>query len=174
MRRRPLGVALLCVMCAAAPPVFADEGRGGSVRVAGDGLELVVALDGATPVEWRACHPSCAGADRGSGTDMRVVAADDPAAIRLIIRDLEPPVDLQRLRFSAELGEDERFRIATLAADLPVPGVRFVKSFSKTLGEWCRCAVPSSTALAPPRVVTGRAAHLLTYNASKFNGRLCP
>jgi len=171
MRRRPLGVALLCVMCAAAPPVFADEGRGGSVRVAGDGLELVVALDGATPVEWRACHPSCAGADRGSGTDMRVVAADDPAAIRLIIRDLEPPVDLQRLRFSAELGEDERSRIATLAADLPVPGVRFVKSFAVSRDGY---GVVMTARMVGPNAATFMSGRRLELELSAGRGLLPP
>src|SRR5262249_60003049 len=53
----------------------------------------------------------------------------DPPAIRLIIRDVEPPIDLQRLRFAAELAENERARSATFQADLPVPGVRLVKSF---------------------------------------------
>ena len=171
MRRRPLGVALLCVMCAAAPPVFADEGRGGSVRVAGDGLELVVALDGATPVEWRACHPSCAGADRGSGTDMRVVAADDPAAIRLIIRDLEPPVDLQRLRFSAELGEDERSRIATLEADLPVPGVRFVKSFAVSRDGY---GVVMTARMVGPNAATFMSGRRLELELSAGRGLLPP
>jgi YidC/Oxa1 family membrane protein insertase len=128
MKAGPLGVALLCAMGAAVTPVSAADTPGGSVRVAGDRLDLVVALDGAAPVEWRACHPSCAGADAGSGTSVRFADADHPA-IRLIIRDLEPPVDLQRLRFSADLGEDERSRVATFQADLPVPGVRLVKSF---------------------------------------------
>jgi YidC/Oxa1 family membrane protein insertase len=128
MKVGPLGVALLCTMGAAVAPVSAADMPGGSVRVTGDRLELVVALDGAAPVEWRACHPSCAMADAGSGTSVRFADADH-VPIRLIIRDLEPPVDLQRLRFSADLGEDERSRVATFQADLPVPGVRFVKSF---------------------------------------------
>ena len=95
----------------------------------GDRLDLVIALDGATPAEWRACHPSCAKADAGTGTSVWVVGADDPAAIRLVVRDLDPPVDLQRLRFSVDHTEDERARIATFQADLSVPGVRLVKSF---------------------------------------------
>ena len=139
--------------------------------MAGDGLELVVALDGATPVEWRACHPSCAGADRGSGTDMRVVAADDPAAIRLIIRDLEPPVDLQRLRFSAELGEDERFRIATLEADLPVPGVRFVKSFAVSRDGY---GVVMTARMVGPNAVTFMSGRRLELELSAGRGLLPP
>ncbi|MFY9578487.1 MAG: hypothetical protein WAQ33_04110, partial [Gaiellaceae bacterium] len=112
-----------------AAPVSADEARGGSVRVTADRLDLVIALDGANPVVWRACHPFCARADTDSGKSVRFAGEDLPAVIRLIIRDLDPPVDLQRLRFTAELGEDERARIATFQADLPLEGVRFVKSF---------------------------------------------
>ena len=94
-----------------------------------DRLNLVIALEGATPVEWRACHPSCTKADAGAGTVRAARRRRRSAAIRLIVRDLEPPVDLQRLRFSVDRTEDERARIATFQADLPVPGVRLVKSF---------------------------------------------
>jgi YidC/Oxa1 family membrane protein insertase len=134
MRAGPLGVALFCAMGAAVAQVSAGEAPGGSVRLAAHRVELAIALEGAVPVEWLACHPSCARADAGSGASVRFAAASDPSPIRLIIRDLErnmgPPVDLQRLHFAAELGENERARIATFQADLPVPGVRFVKSFA--------------------------------------------
>ena len=106
MRARPLGVALLWAMCAAASPVAADEVRGGRVRLAGNRAELVIALDGGTPVDWRACHPSCARADAGSGSALRFVTDGDPSPIRLIIRDLEPPIDPTALRYSAELSEN--------------------------------------------------------------------
>ncbi len=128
MRMTPLAVALLGALSAAVSSVSAGEASGDSVRVAGDRLELTVALEGATPVAWRACHPSCARADAGSGTSVRFADADHPA-IRLVIRDPGPAVDLQRLRFAAELAENERARIATFQADLPAPGVRLVKSF---------------------------------------------
>ena len=114
-----------------AAPAFASAGQtpGATVRVAGDRLELAIALDGATPVEWRACHPSCASADAGAGTSVRLVAVGDPTPIRLVVSDLDPPVDLEGLRFSSSLTEDERARIATFQGDLSVPGVRLVKSF---------------------------------------------
>ena len=41
-----------------------------------------------------------------------------------------PGVDLERLRFTAELTEDPRARTATFQADLPVDGVRLVKAFA--------------------------------------------
>jgi YidC/Oxa1 family membrane protein insertase len=128
MKAGPRAVALLCAMGAAVSSAPAGAAPGGTVRVAGDRLDLAVALEGAVPVEWRACHPSCAGADAGSAKAVRFGDAGHPP-IRLIIRDLEPPVDLQRLRFAADLAENERARIATFQADLPVPGVRLVKSF---------------------------------------------
>ena len=132
MRARPLGVLFLCWMCAmsaALTPASADEVPGGSVRVTTERLDLTITLDGATPVVWRACHPSCARVDAGSGTSVRFVGEGDPPVIRLLLRDSEPPVDLQRLRFAAELGVDERARIATFQGDLPVEGVRLVTSF---------------------------------------------
>ena len=119
---------MLGAICAAATPVLAQQPRGTTVRVAGNRLDLVLARDGANPVEWRACYPSCAAADARTGASVWLVRAGDPA-IRLVVRDLDRPVDLQRSRFSVDLTEDERARIATFQADLPVPGVRLVKSF---------------------------------------------
>jgi YidC/Oxa1 family membrane protein insertase len=119
---------VLGAICAAATPVLAQQPPGTTVRVAGNRLDLVLARDGANPVEWRACYPSCAAADAGTGASVWLVRAGDPA-IRLVVRDLDRPVDLQRSRFSVDLTEDERARIATFQADLPVPGVRLVKSF---------------------------------------------
>jgi YidC/Oxa1 family membrane protein insertase len=116
-------------MGATAASVSAEQAGSGVVRVVGDRLNLVIALEGATPVEWRACHPSCTKADEGAGTSVRLVVAGDPPATGLIVRDLDPPLDLQRLRFAAAFMEDERARIATFQADLPAPGVRLVKSF---------------------------------------------
>ena len=114
MRARPLGALLLGVMGAiSAAPASAEESRGGSVRVSTDRLELVIAHDGGNPVGWRACHPSCARADAGSGTFVRFVSEGDPPALQLILRDHEPPLDLKRLPFVAELGENARARTAT-------------------------------------------------------------
>src|SRR5262249_33964928 len=133
MKAGTLAVALLGAMVAA--PSFASGGApDGTVRIAGDRLDLTVALEGAVPVEWRVCDPSCAGGRSGGGAAGGAGGsvgrgAADPPPIRLIIRDVEPPIDLQRLRFAAELAENERARSATFQADLPVPGVRLVKSF---------------------------------------------
>jgi hypothetical protein len=52
-------------------PVWADETAGNEVRVSTSRLDLVFSLDEARPVAWRACHPSCAQADRGRGTWVR-------------------------------------------------------------------------------------------------------
>ena len=125
----PFGALLLCAMCVAAIPAVAQPQRGDAVRVVGDRLELTIALAGATPIAWRACHPSCAKADSGVGTSVWLMGEGDPGAIRLVVRDLDPPVDLQSGRFSVELTEDERARIATFQMDLSAPGVRLVKSF---------------------------------------------
>jgi YidC/Oxa1 family membrane protein insertase len=122
-----LGALALAATCAAAPPVSADERSGGHVRVTTDRLDLVIALDGATPVGWRACHPSCPRADAGAGTSVRFVADSDPRMVRLVLHGPEPPVNLQHLRFVAEPGEDPR--IVSLHADLPGGGPRLVTAF---------------------------------------------
>ena len=108
LRAGPLGVLLLGAMCAAAAPVSAEQAGSGIVRVVGDRLNLVIALEGAAPVEWRACHPSCTNADAGTGTAVWLIGAGDPA-IRLVVRDLDPPLDLQGL-VSVSLTEDESAR----------------------------------------------------------------
>jgi YidC/Oxa1 family membrane protein insertase len=115
-------------VCAIAPPLSADE-EGGRVHVTTNRLDLVFSLDGAGPVAWRACHPSCAQADAATGTSVRFTSHDDPSPARLVFRGPGPPVDLQRLRFRADLTEDAGARVMTFQSDLPVDGVRIVKSF---------------------------------------------
>ena len=93
-------------------------------------LDLVLSLDGANPVAWRACHPSCARADIGQGTSVRFTALADPPQSRLYLRGPGAPVDLQALRFTADLTEDAHARLVTFRADLPGGGARIVKSFA--------------------------------------------
>jgi YidC/Oxa1 family membrane protein insertase len=124
---RLLGLLLLGGVLAG--PVSAAELAGDRVRLTTKHLDLVFALDGASPVQWRACHPSCAQADRASGTAVRFTGADDPPQARLSLRGSGLPVDLQHARFTADLTEDARARIVTFRADLPGGGVRLVKSF---------------------------------------------
>jgi YidC/Oxa1 family membrane protein insertase len=109
-----------------ARPVRADASR---VRVTTDRLDVTFGLDGARPVEWRACHPSCARADEGSGTSVRFTAEPDPPQARLALLGPGVPVDLQRLRFTAALTEEAHARIVTFQSPLPFEGVRLVKSF---------------------------------------------
>ena len=82
-------------------------------------LDLVVSLEGASPIMWRAR------ADRAS---VSFSSEGEPQA-RLVLHGAGPPVDLQRLRFTAALTQNARARSVTLQADLPVEGVRLVKSF---------------------------------------------
>ncbi len=78
---------------------------------------------------WRACHPSCSASGPAS-TSVGFTGEGDPPQARLELRDPVPGVDLERLRFTAELTEDPRARTATFQADLPVDGVRLVKAFA--------------------------------------------
>jgi YidC/Oxa1 family membrane protein insertase len=125
---RPL-FGLLLLAGAVASPVAADETSTARVRVTTDQLDLVFALDGASPVAWRACHPSCAQADGASGTSVRFTGADDPPQARLGLRGPGPAVDLQGLRFAAAVTEDARARRVTFHSDLPGGRLRLVKSF---------------------------------------------
>ena len=129
MAGRTLLVGLLLLAGAVAGPVAADEASADRVRVTTDRLELVFALDGAGPVAWRACHPSCTQADAGSGTAVRFTGADDPPQARLGLRGPGPVVDLQGLRFAAAGTEEARARRVTFHADLPGGDVRLEKSF---------------------------------------------
>jgi YidC/Oxa1 family membrane protein insertase len=127
-RYRPL-VGLLLFAGAIASPVAADETGPTRVRLTTDQLDLVFALDGASPVAWRACHPSCALADGPSGTSVRFTGADDPPQARLSLRGPGPAVDLQRLRFTAAVTEDARARRVTFQSDLSGGRIRLVKAF---------------------------------------------
>ena len=95
------------------------------MRLTTERLDVAVSVDGADAVEWRACHPSCAGAR----TSLRFVGEGDRPGVRLMLRGGGAPVDLRRLRFAADLAEAPRSRTATLAAELPGTGVRLAKSF---------------------------------------------
>ena len=116
-------------MCALVRPASADETGGDRVHVTTARLDLVFALDGASPVGWRACHPSCAGADAGSGTSVRLTDEGDPPPARLSFHGPGPPVDLHALRFTVERSETERARIVTFRAELPGGGVRLVRAY---------------------------------------------
>ncbi len=130
-RNRPTGpfLGLLLLAGAIASPVAAGETSTARVRLTTDQLDLVFDLDGASPVAWRACHPSCAQADGASGATVRFTGADDPPQARLSLRGPGPAVDLQRLRFTAVVTEEARARRVTFQSDLPGARVRLVKSF---------------------------------------------
>src|SRR5712691_287119 len=126
----PLVALLVFFLGPIVPPVSAEEAGGNRVRVTTNRLDLVFSLDGASPVTWRACHPSCAQADAAAGTSVRFTGNDDPPQARVILRGPGPAVDLQGLRFTADLSEDSGAQIVTFSSDLPVNGVRLVKSFA--------------------------------------------
>jgi len=137
-------------------PVSVDAAGGDSVRVTTNRLDLVFSLDGASPVVWRACHPSCAQADMASGTSVRFTGDDDRPQPRLYFRGPGQPVDLQRLRFTADRTEDARVRIVTFESDLPVEGVRISKAFEISREDYevvltVRLLGPNATAFAAGR-----------------------
>lgn len=92
-------------------------------------LDLVFSLDGANPVAWRACHPTCAQADLGQGTSVRFTGRDDPPQARLYLRGPGPAVDLQTVRFAADLSEARGARLVTFRSDFLAGGVRMIKAF---------------------------------------------
>ena len=131
--RRPLLLPLLLVIGllagAPGPGASADE-AGGRVRVATERLEVVLALDGARPVTWRSCRPSCLRADAASGTSIRFTGDGDTPQPRLILHRPGGPIDLGQLRFTADpTGEGPVSRV-TLRTALPVDGVRLEESFA--------------------------------------------
>ena len=101
MTRLLLG--LLLGLCTSAIPASAEEAISNRVRITTDRLDLVFSVEGAVPVMWRACHPSCAPADAGGGTSVRFTSPGDPPQPRLILQGPAALVDLQRLRFTAAL-----------------------------------------------------------------------
>jgi hypothetical protein len=132
---RPL-VGLLLLVSAIASPVAADETGTTRVRLTTDRLDLLFALDGASPVAWRACHPSCALVEGASGSSVRFTGADDPPQARLSLRGPGPAPDLQRLRFTAAVTEDARARRVTFQSDLPGGRIRLVKAFEVSKDEY--------------------------------------
>lgn len=112
-------------MCAWAFPAAAEEVKvtGDGVRVTTAHLDLLFSLDGANPTVWGA-------AATPPPTAVRFTGEEDPPQARLHLHGAGPSPDLQSLRFTAEMTEDSRARIVTFQSDLPVDGVRLVKSFA--------------------------------------------
>jgi len=100
-----------------------------TVHVSTERLDLAFSLEGAALVAWRTCHPSCAHADRGRGTTLRFADPREPLPIRLRLGTDASSLDLERLRFTAELSETPHRRTVTFQADLPVDGVHIAKAF---------------------------------------------
>jgi YidC/Oxa1 family membrane protein insertase len=117
------------VVSAPASGAAADR-TGERVRVATERLEIVLALDGGRPVTWRACRPSCLRADAEAGTSIRFTGDADAPQPRLILHGPAGPIDLGRLRFTADLGPEGPVSRATLRADLPADGVRLEETFA--------------------------------------------
>lgn len=125
-----LGTAvLLLLLGAGASSPSAEEVTRDRVRITTSRLELLFSLDGASPVLWRACHPACSPPE-AAATSVRFTGEEDPPQARLKLHDPPGGVDLERLRFTADLSEDAHARIVTFRSDLPVDGVRLVKTFA--------------------------------------------
>jgi len=124
-----IGLVWLAALAGASSPVFAEALDADRLRLTTERLDLVFALEGANPISWRACHPSCA-AGNGRAVSISFAGAQDPPQARLRLPGLGTAIDLDRLRFTAETSETAKARVVTFQADLPVDGVRLVKSFA--------------------------------------------
>ena len=125
-------IALLLVAPGLDPrPLSAGELAGERIRITTRRLDLTFALDGANPVVWRACYPSCSAGDDHRLTSVRFADDQDAPQARLQLRgEGLPPIDLERLRFTATVVEDAQATTVTFEAPLPVDGLRIVKSFA--------------------------------------------
>ena len=128
----PTAIALVLIAVGLCPlPVSAADAMGGRVRVTTTRLDLTFTLDGANPVAWSACHPSCSPDQVQAATVVHFTDEQDAPQARLHLRgDGLRPIDLGTLRFSASPAEDARVKTVTFEAPLPVEGLRLVKSFA--------------------------------------------
>src|SRR5262249_5006298 len=83
----------------------------------------------------------------------------------------ESPVDVDRLHFTAELHEDERARIASFQADLPIDGIRLVKSFEVSRDGY---QVVMTARLVGPSAATLMARHRLALELRAGRGLFPP
>jgi YidC/Oxa1 family membrane protein insertase len=124
-----IALAWLAAVAGAPAQVSAEERDADRLRVVTEHLDLVFSLEGGNPISWRACHPSCApGGRRAVSVDF--AGKQDAPQARLRLRGPGTAIDLDRLRFMAETSEDAKARVVTFQADLPLDGVRLVKSFA--------------------------------------------
>src|SRR5262252_1083740 len=124
-----IGLVWLAALAGASSPVSAETLDADRLRLTTEQLDLVFALEGANPISWRACHPSCA-AGNGRAVSISFAGAQDPPQARLRLPGAGTAIDLDRLRFTAETSETAKARVVIFQADMPVDGVRLVKSFA--------------------------------------------
>src|SRR5262249_49758583 len=96
-----IGLVWLAALAGAPPPVSPPARDADRLRLTTERLDLVFALEGATPISWRACHPSCAAAN-GRAVSISFAGAQDPPQARLRLTGAGTAIDLDRLRFTAE------------------------------------------------------------------------
>src|SRR5215475_9494715 len=116
-------------MAGSAPAVSAEERGADRLRITTQRLDLGFTLEGGNPIAWRACHPSCAPGD-GRVVLLDFTGEQAPPQARLRLGGPGAPVDLDHLRFSAQTSENTQSRTVTFHADLPVDGVRLLKTFA--------------------------------------------
>jgi YidC/Oxa1 family membrane protein insertase len=120
---RALGAVV--VACAIVAPVAADEGR---LEVRTERARLVFSTQGADPVAWRACHPSCE-TTAGAARSVDFTGPPDPPPARLIVRGGAPAVNLDGLHFTPVPSESAAAQTLTFEAPLPGTALRIVKVF---------------------------------------------
>lgn len=112
------------------PPLLGGaSATGGStgdrIDITTERLQLVVSPSVPVPLVWRACHPSCAAADIGSGTSIRfTVAARTHVTLPSAARD----VGLSRAPVAAAVTDTPTARVVTFTSE-PIDGVRLVTAF---------------------------------------------
>jgi len=113
-----------------AAPLSAAEVSGDHLRVTTTHLDLTFALDGANPVAWSACHPSCVPDTARRSTVVRFTGEQDGPQARLQLRgEGLSHIDPARLRFTAAVAEDAELTTVTFEAPLTDSGARLVKAY---------------------------------------------
>jgi len=120
-----LVASLLLASATGARVAAADDAD--RVSVTTDRIQIVFDRTGASPVEWRACHPACAAP---GATSVRFAGPEDAPIVRLALGGAGARVDLQRLRYSATVSDQAGARVVTFTANLPDGDLGIAKTFA--------------------------------------------
>ena len=125
---RPWPAAAALILLLGWSSVAAGQAASEPVDVKAESLQLEFAPSAPAPVSWRACHPSCAAADGGSGTSIRFVGPGDGPQPRVTLVGAGTTLEPSRAAVVTSVADTPSARQVTVTSQ-PADGIQLLTSF---------------------------------------------